>query len=1163
MIPTKTLFEILKHHPSLTPLLAKKGHFSLDETMGIALLTATAFLHKPESYAIVTTNLYNAQKVYDLLSSFVGEGACLFYPVDELLRVESLALSKEMMAQRLFVMDQLTLDQPKILITHAAAVMRYLPDPAYFKNLSMHFKVGETYDLEDIRQRLSQSGYAKVNKIDQTLEFAVRGDIIDIGSVNVLHPVRLEFFGNTLESIRFFEFATQSSFEELKEVTILPASELLFTEDDIKRLTWKIPEQLQKDKAIISPDLFFNVRAKTMSDLDHIQSYSFHQRTYPYLGFAQENHFSILDYFPNKTTLLAHGEQLEVVGKLLTEEAQSYFFEQTITGHMMSHLSMYQTIESVLKRQFPLIKTSPFIQEGSHVFAVKSVHQTSVQWSALFPFIETFVQEYQKVVLAVQQQQQFDNLVRLLHEQSMVFEQVKGTELPKGKLGITLSLFEEGFILPDEQIVYLTSKELFGTKQRVSKHMHRFKEAVILKSYQDLNPGDYVVHELHGIGQFLGVKTMESDGIHTDYLHVAYAGKDQLYVPLSQFKLVRKFIGKEGSVPRLSRLNSGEWEKTKARIKERVNDLAERLVKLYQERVQISGFAYAQDDDLQLEFERQFPYELTEDQKQSLLEIKEDMQKPTPMDRLLCGDVGFGKTEVAFRAAFKALSQHKQVILLAPTTLLARQHYEVAIERFATFGIHIAIISRLIPDRKIKEYQEAIAQGTIHFVIGTHKILSKDFTFKDLGLLIVDEEQRFGVEQKERIKELKKNVDVLTLSATPIPRTLQMSLLGIRPLSQINSSPMNRVPIQTYVIRHDAAIIKELIERELSRDGQVFYLHNKVDDIYAVASHLSERIKDIRVGVVHGQMDKEMIEDVMIRFYANEINVLVCTTIVENGIDIPNANLIIIEDADHFGLSQLYQIKGRVGRGSKMAYAYLLYREHKVMTELAEKRLKAIQEFTELGSGYKIAQRDLMIRGAGDILGPDQAGFIDTVGIDLYLQLLNESIIEKQTGQIKAPFIPSTQLQIDAYIPESYASESDKIELYQTIENASNEEELDEITKYIRDLYGKLPDEVKRLIHKKKVDLLMNSPAVGSIKETQQYVDIYVSSVFTQLNGSGTLLFQKLQNSLRFYLVTFQQKQLKIRVSKQNDWFYHLEFALKSLHHVYLHLSKKQQALND
>jgi transcription-repair coupling factor (superfamily II helicase) len=1151
------LFDVLSHHPALTPLLQKKGHFSLDETMGISLLVATAFLKQPQSYAIVTTNLYNAQKVYDLLSSFVGEQACLFYPVDELLRVESLALSKEMMAQRLYVMDQLSQPQPKILITHAAAIMRYLPDPQFFQSLSIHFKVGQTYDLSDIKQRLAQSGYAKVNKIDQTLEFAVRGDIIDIGSVNLLHPIRLEFFGNTLESIRYFEFSTQSSFEELKSVTILPASELLFTEQDIERLSWKIPEQLQKDKKIIQPDLFQNVRTKTLANLDHIQSYAFLHGTYPYLGFAQENHFSILDYFPNKTTLLAHDEQLQVVGKLLMEEAQSYFFEQVITGHMMSHLSMYQTIESVLKRQSPLLKTSPFMQEGSHVFSVKSISQTSVQWSAIYPLIASYVRDNKKVVLAVQQKQQVENLERLLQEQGQTFEHVEGASLPKGKLGLTLSLFEEGFILPDDQIVYLTSKELFGTKQRVSKHMHRFKEAVILKSYQDLHPGDYVVHELHGIGQFLGVITMESEGIHTDYLHVAYAGKDQLYVPLSQFKLVRKFMGKEGSVPRLSRLNSGEWEKTKARIKERVNDLAERLVKLYQERVQIPGHAYAEDDELQREFERQFPYALTEDQKQSLEEIKHDMEKPTPMDRLLCGDVGFGKTEVAFRAAFKALSQHKQVVLLAPTTLLARQHYEVAIERFATFGLSIAIISRLIPDKKIKDYQHEIAQGKVHLIIGTHKVLAKDFIFKDLGLLIVDEEQRFGVEQKERIKELKKNVDVLTLSATPIPRTLQMSLLGIRPLSQINTSPMNRVPIQTYVIRHDHAIIKELIERELSRDGQVFYLHNQVDDIYAIASQLTERIKGIRVGVVHGQMDKDLIEDVMIRFYANEINVLVCTTIVENGIDIPNANLIIIEDADRFGLSQLYQIKGRVGRGSKMAYAYLLYREHKVMTELAEKRLKAIQEFTELGSGYKIAQRDLMIRGAGDILGPDQAGFIDTVGIDLYLQLLNESIIEKQTGQVKAAFVPSTQLQIDAYIPESYASESDKIELYQAIENATSEKEIDGLTTYIRDLYGKLPDEVKRLIHKKKVDLLMNSPAVGSIKETQQYVDIYVSALFTQLNGSGTMLFQKLQNYLRYLVVTFQQKQLKIRVKKEADWFYHLEVSLKGVDQVYQQLSQK------
>lgn len=1128
----------------------------MDENVGVALMIATAFKAKPESYALVTTNLYNAQRLYDLLASFIGEDHCLFYPVDELLRSESLAASKEMLAQRLFVMDQMLHGKEKILITHAAATMRYLPDPVYFQELELHFQVGKAYTLQDIQWKLSQSGYFKVNKIDQSLEFAVRGDIVDIASVNLPHPIRLEFFGDVLESIRYFDLATQSSFEEIKKVTVLPASDLLFKENEIKSLKTKIEMQLEQDKTALKETTFRNLSVKTFSDYESIKNYSFHPKTYKYLGFVQENHFSILDYFAQKTVVLVHHDQLKTTTKLLLEEAESYFFEQFVHGSQISHLQMYQTFDRMISRHRPLITTSPFLSEGSTVFQVRPLTLSPVNLQQAMAFIGQILNSEGALILALQQQQHIDTISKELKHAAIPFEMVDGTRLPKGKLGLALLPFEEGFELPNEKITYVTSRELFGTRTRVSRFMNRFKEAVILKSYQELNPGDYVVHELHGIGQFIGVKTMESDGVHRDYLHIAYAGTDVLYVPLSQFKLVRKFTGKEGTVPRLNKLNSSDWEKTKKKIKDRVNDLADRLIKLYRERAKVPGHAFLPDDELQRDFERQFPYELTDDQKQSLLEIKSDMEKATPMDRLLCGDVGFGKTEVAFRAAFKAISQHKQVALLAPTTLLARQHYEVALDRFANFGVNIAIISRLIPEPKIKEYQKDIASGKIHLVIGTHKILSTNVKFKDLGLLIVDEEQRFGVEQKERIKELKANVDVLTLSATPIPRTLQMSLIGIRSLSQIQTSPLNRVPIQTHVIHHDPAVVKELIERELSRDGQVFYVHNKVDDIFLVASKLSEKIKNARLGVVHGQMDKDEIEDVMIKFYANEINLLVCTTIVENGIDIPNANLIIVEDAAYFGLSQLYQIKGRVGRGARIAYAYLLYKEDRVLTEQASKRLKAIQEFTELGSGYKIAQRDLMIRGAGDILGPEQAGFIDTVGIDLYLQLLNEAMTEKQTGQITPPPEVGTTLNIDAYIPERYASDSDKIELYQEIERANDEKTLDTIAIYIRDLYGKMPEEVTRLLHKRRVDLYLQSEALEGIKETAEYIDVDVASPFVKLNRSGTLLFQKLQPYLKSLKVTFQNKMLRVRILKTDDWFYVLEMVLKSIVNVYQELLK-------
>jgi transcription-repair coupling factor (superfamily II helicase) len=538
-------------------------------------------------------------------------------------------------------------------------------------------------------------------------------------------------------------------------------------------------------------------------------------------------------------------------------------------------------------------------------------------------------------------------------------------------------------------------------------------------------------------------------------------------------------------------------------------------------------------------------------------EIKADMEKPFPMDRLLCGDVGFGKTEVAFRAAFKAINAHKQVAILCPTTLLARQHYERAADRFASFGIQIAIFSRLIPEAKQKTYMKDILAGKIQLIIGTHRLLSKDIVYRDLGLLIVDEEQRFGVEQKEKIKEIRTNVDVLTLSATPIPRTLQISLLGIRQLSQINTSPLNRVPIQTYVMRHDPLVVKELIERELAREGQMYYLHNRVDDIYLVASQLKTKIKGSRVGVVHGQMDKDEIEDVMVDFYNGTINLLVCTSIIENGIDVSNANLIIVEQAANFGLAQLYQIKGRVGRGNRIAYAYLLYEEAERLNEQANKRLKAIQEFTELGSGYKIAQRDLMIRGAGDILGPEQAGFIDTVGLDMYLQLLNEAIQEKKTGILTPPITSVASLMIDAYIPETYAKNEDKVELYQAIETAKTFEELQTIEAYIRDLYGRLPDQVQNLLKKRHFDLLTSHPSVGSWQETKAYLDVFCSEAFTNLNRSGTVLFDRIQQHLQVLKVNYANRILRIRLQKTGDWFSILMDLIRALVETYDSLSKK------
>ncbi len=869
-----------------------------------------------------------------------------------------------------------------------------------------------------------------------------------------------------------------------------------------------------------------------------------------------------MDYFNSDITFIANEKQFHTTAEFLSKEAKEYFNNLFEKGKLLSHLELYNDVEKILKNVRNLVVGNNFKQSSSDiVFNTHPLIVSKTNISELKLILESYLANNDKVIISVSNKQQYDLVTSNLSELKYKFENLDELELPKGKIGITLYSLEEGFELPDFKICYISSKELFGYHSKSSRYVNRFKEATIIKNYDDLKPGDYVVHEYYGIGKFVDVKTIEIDGVHRDYLYIEYAGENILYVPLNQFRLVRKYAGREGASPKLSNLNTGGWEKTKSQIKERVNLLADRLFQLYSERAHVKGFAFQEDDELQNSFENEFEYQLTPDQTKSLEEIKKDMESDQVMDRLLCGDVGFGKTEVAFRAIFKAIASGKQAALLCPTTLLARQHYENAIERFKNYGVNIAVISRLVPEKQQKTYIKDIKDGKIHFVIGTHRLLNKEFQFKDLGLLVIDEEQRFGVEQKELIKELKSNIDVLSLSATPIPRTLQLSLIGVRPVSQINTPPNERSTIQTYVAPYNEEIIKELIERELSRNGQVFYVFNNVASITNRAARIKRMVPYSNVGVVHGQMAKDDIEDVMMKFYSGEINVLVATSIIENGIDVPNANLMIVEDADHFGLSQLYQIKGRVGRGDRIAYTYLFYKEQKVLSSIAYKRLKAIQDFAELGSGYKISQRDLMIRGAGDILGPEQAGFIDSIGLDLYLKMLNEVIEERKTGQPTIPPKPVKLFQIDAYIPSDYASKEDKIQLYQMIENAKNLAELKDIKRQMRDIFGRLPNEVSLLLKKREIDLRLENKCFDSVNEYEEYILLTLSKSFSSLNGVGSLLFESLTPVLEMIQVSYIQKVLKIKIFKKDNWLLILDTITHIICNLYSDFSKRNDKI--
>ena len=1059
-----------------------------------------------------------------------------------------------MIANRVYVLDEIVNSQNDIVVANISSLLKYLPDKEVFISSTIKIKVGDEINLTSLKKKLVQAGYSQVNKIDQSLQFASRGDILDIYSVNYDDAVRVEFFGDEVESIRFFDISTQESKEKVDIIKILPANDFIFTEEETKGASEKLYSQLEKDKEVLSLSDFTNLRNVIESDLTDILEYNYSPKLYRYYSLICRKSATLVDYCSDYDIVLVDEPAIKESANMINEESSSFLYELFENGRCISHLSLFNDYDRLMSNHHYLIKTNPLKRNDNDVvFNCKNIPFESSKDIDAINIIRSYTNLNYKVNISLANKEQLDNTINLLTSENLPFEMVDAFSLPnKRQIGLSISSLPIGFTLDDEKIAFLTSKELFNHKVRVTRFDNRFKEATILRSGEDLSPGDYVVHEYQGIGEFLELQTLEVEGKHQDYLKIAYFGGEILYVPLNQLSLIRKYLGKEGVRPRLSHLHTKDWEKTKEKIKQRINDLAERLLALYVERSKVQGFSFAKDDEFQQAFEDSCEFELTKDQKRSLDEIKKDMESSHPMDRLLCGDVGFGKTEVAFRAIFKAINSGKQVALLCPTTLLARQHYENAIERFKDFDIKVAIFSRLIPEKKQKEYIKLIQEGKIHLVIGTHRLLSNDIIFKDLGLLVVDEEQRFGVEQKEKIKELKSNVDVLTLSATPIPRTLQISLLGLRSLSQINTPPTERMPIQTYVTPFRSDVVKELIQRELGRDGQVFYLHNNIETIYEIANRLKRALPEATIAVAHGKMNKDDIEDVMLKFYSGEVQVLVCTSIIENGIDVPNANMIIVDDSDKYGLAQLYQIKGRVGRGNRIAYAYLMYNGNKVLKEDAQKRLRTLQEFTALGSGYRIAQRDLMIRGAGDILGPEQAGYIDSIGLDMYIKLLNEAVKEKSDGKKHEP--PQYNLNLgvnfDAYIPKEYATDSDKIELYQEIMSASTYQGLNQIKNKTRDIYGKLPLEVEQLFIKRNIDLMVKECDIREVKETKYNLEINLGDNFINIRGIGNILFEALIPYLSIIKISYVNHKFKIVMTKKDNWLNDFENILKSLVNV-------------
>ena len=1142
----KQLDDILRQNKAFKTLLNGKGNIIVNDINDEALLISSAFLTLKKDIVVVKPNQYEANMLYQQIMS-INEHDTLLFPVDESYRIEALAASPELLGQRIDTLYQLTTDKPKILITHSQALVRYLPAKQIFKENCLDLKVGMQIDIYDLQKYLLKAGYQSAIRVDQPFYFSKRGGVIDVFSIQYETPVRIEFFDDEIDNIRFYNQNSQRTIESVNEVTIIPASDVLYDESEVPAVIGKINDLRDKQAEELDEVYLDDYLNKVSIDQENLRNHDTSFTMYNYFNLFRQT-ASIKDYLNDPLIILANSQDINFAYKNYLEENHYYYHELIGIGKSIEGLNLFRNLYEVIDDaviDFKSFATS----EKDVLFNARAVMIDNQDEKMLINQIRTYL-KLSKVVIALDDEHQLRLICELFDRYELLYTLVGIKDELYPGLNITISKFGFGIALIDENIVIISANELFKTRNIKKPKYFKYKNAKVLKDYQELNVGDYVVHDNYGIGQYLGIKTLEVQGYHKDYLYVAYAQDDTLYIPVEQFKLIRKYSSGEGKVPKINKLGSSQWQKTKAKARNKVDDIADKLIEIYSARINQPGYAFPKDNDMQLEFEKAFGYELTIDQARSVEEIKADMEKPQPMDRLLCGDVGFGKTEVALRAAFKAILGNKQVAFLCPTTILSMQHYKTMTARFKDFPVKIALLNRFTSTKQKKQILSDLKLGNIDLLVGTHRILSKDVIFKDIGLLCIDEEQRFGVKQKEKIKEYRKTIDVLTLTATPIPRTLQMSLMGIRGLSQIETPPKNRQPVQTYVIEKNNVLIKQIIERELARDGQVFYLYNRTNQIANVAYNIELMIPGAKVAIGHGKMDKNELEDVMMRFVNREFNVLVCTTIIETGIDIPNANTIIVENADKFGLSQLYQIKGRVGRSDRGAYAYLLYNPAHVLNEEASKRLKAIKEFTELGSGYKIAMRDLAIRGSGDILGGTQSGFIDSIGFEMYMKILQDAINQKMgKKEAEEKEVRSVNVNVEGYIPHDYvSSDIEKLELYQRLDNTKTIKEIDHLKSEFIDYYGKLPKEVIALIEKRKLDILAASKIIDKLEEKKGKMEITFSKEYSK-NVKGDQLFETVNRLFTRPMFKQLDNKIMIVLPKGDQWLERMNQLITVLNH--------------
>lgn len=973
-----------------------------------------------------------------------------YYPAKDLLFYHADIKGKYLLGQRMEVIRALRECGKEESVTVFTTIDAFLDGLAPWEKMdenALQFSVGDGLDFTEIQEKLSKIGYEREAQVAGPGQFAVRGGILDVFPLTEENPVRIELWGDEIDSIRSFEQDSQRSIENLEQIVIYPAAD----------------EPEKGTEAV-----------------------------------------TFLDYFPQEETLLfldepvrlqerAKEAEQEYVSSL--ESRESAGLEKNRGLHVFSAGRIVEKMNYYSGIGFTTLESrcGDFHVRKTYRIQAKNVNPYNNSFEMLAMDLKRLKRNDFRVVLLSGSRTRAKRLAEDLRDYNLssFYSEDLEREVQPGEILVSYGHVEEGYEYPMLKFMVISESDIFGRKKKKKKRKKTY-EGQKIQNFAELKPGDYVVHENHGLGIYHGIEKLQVDKITKDYMKISYADNGVLYIPATQLDLIQKYAGADAKKPKLNKLGTGQWQKTKKQVRSAVQIVAKDLVDLYAARQQADGYVYGPDTVWQKEFEEMFPFEETEDQIQAIEDVKSDMESTRIMDRLICGDVGYGKTEIAIRAAFKAVQENKQVVYLVPTTILAQQHYNTFVQRMKDFPVRVDLLCRFRTSEEQKKTVQDLKKGLVDIVIGTHRVLSKDIGYKNLGLLIIDEEQRFGVAHKEKIKKLKENVDVLTLTATPIPRTLHMSLIGIRDMSVLEEAPMDRMPIQTYVMEYNDEMVREAIGRELARGGQVYYVYNRVSDIADVALRVQNLVPDAVVSYAHGQMNERQLENIMYDFINGEVDVLVSTTIIETGLDIPNANTMIIQDADRFGLSQLYQLRGRVGRSNRMAYAFLLYRKDKLLQETAEKRLAAIREFTELGSGIKIAMRDLEIRGAGNLLGAEQHGHMEAVGYDLYCKMLNEAVrIEKGELDEAETFTTTMDLNLDAYIPDSYIpNEYQKLDIYKRIAGIESEEEMDDMMEELIDRFGDIPKKVQQLLQIANLKALAHSADVTAVEQKQGVLKI-------------------------------------------------------------------------